>query len=214
MSTPNYPIKDADGNEHWISRSVAVAIFTYKWVGRDLYVLLERRGQGVDHSGELCCPCGYLDWDETLEEAVQRELKEETGISSAGIKIHQMNINSDPSENRQNVTVRYVVFLPSDTEPNIDSIITKDEIDSVGFVKIGELASDKVDTIYLHTDIIVADTFAFGHDKRIVEMLKLFYKNKYTIIETDRDCAEKTEKTENSERPNVIHSKLYVNGLR
>ena len=35
----------------------------------------------ADGQGLWCCPCGYLDFDETLEECVIREIKEETGLT-------------------------------------------------------------------------------------------------------------------------------------
>ena len=47
----------------------------------EIYTVVEKRGPVVSHPGEWCCPCGYLDWDESLIEACQREVKEETGIT-------------------------------------------------------------------------------------------------------------------------------------
>lgn len=44
-------------------------------------MLLGKRGTGVpDYQGYWGFPCGYLDWNETLYQAVQRELWEETGL--------------------------------------------------------------------------------------------------------------------------------------
>ena len=78
----NFQIVDKETNKsYWISRSVAVTGLISA-VGKDgeVYFLLERRGPGCpDNIGKLCSICGYLDWDETLEEAIVRETYEETG---------------------------------------------------------------------------------------------------------------------------------------
>lgn len=75
MSRENKCIKDKDGKEYWISRSTVVIpiVFHYNKRTGKISTLLEKRGPAVSHSGEWCCPCGYLDWDETFEElAVER----------------------------------------------------------------------------------------------------------------------------------------------
>ena len=45
------------------------------------YVLLGKRGDNVpDYKGFWGLPCGYLDWNESLYEAMEREVWEETGL--------------------------------------------------------------------------------------------------------------------------------------
>ena len=62
----NFPVIK-DGKEYWISRSIAVACFVYKIVNDEIYVLANKRGSGTpDFQGYWYCPCGYLDYDETL----------------------------------------------------------------------------------------------------------------------------------------------------
>lgn len=71
-----------DNKEYWISRSVAVIayIFYHNIINNKLFVLADKRGQGTpDFQGYWNCPCGYLDFDETLSEAASREVFEETG---------------------------------------------------------------------------------------------------------------------------------------
>jgi len=56
-------------------------VFLYHAQTATWYVLLGKRGTGVpDYQGYWGLPCGYLDWNETLYEGVQRELWEETGL--------------------------------------------------------------------------------------------------------------------------------------
>ena len=110
----NYCIIDNEGREHWVSRSIAVVVFVF---ARDIYnqeyILAEQRGTGTpdpEYIGKYCVPCGYLDYDETIVQAAQRELMEETGLNFPTIDFKLLNINDLPkSDKRQNVTFRYIV---------------------------------------------------------------------------------------------------------
>ena len=51
--------------------------------GKILLVLRDTEPQ----KGSWCLPGGYLQWDETAEEAVVRELKEETGLDGGVIRL-------------------------------------------------------------------------------------------------------------------------------
>lgn len=97
MSKPNKCIKDTDGKEYWISRSAVVIpiVFKYDIQNDDIYALVERRGPAVTHPGEWCCPCGYIDWDESLTEACVREVREETGLELDEKRIKLFEVYSD-----------------------------------------------------------------------------------------------------------------------
>ena len=46
-------------------------------------VAIVEQGQlllGLRRDGDWCIPCGYVEWDETIEAAAHRELNEETGL--------------------------------------------------------------------------------------------------------------------------------------
>ena len=81
----NYPITIETG-EHagetvWVHRSIAVAGFIFCKINDEWCVLANQRGEGApDFQGYWNCPCGYLDFDETLAEACSREIYEETGV--------------------------------------------------------------------------------------------------------------------------------------
>lgn len=48
---------------------------------KNIWTVINKRGHGCpSHVGEWNCPCGYLDWGETLEEACTREVLEENKI--------------------------------------------------------------------------------------------------------------------------------------
>jgi 8-oxo-dGTP diphosphatase len=77
--------------------AVTADIIIFKSVADQQYVLLiERKNPPFD--GMWALPGGFLNMDETLEEAALRELQEETGIS--GIELTQFHtfskVNRDP----------------------------------------------------------------------------------------------------------------------
>jgi len=151
-------IKDQNGKVHWISRSVVVVCSIF-WQD---YFLIVRRGKRVLETGKWCLPCGYLDYDETIEECVIRETWEETGIDLRNHK-HQIQldyINSNPTTQNQQIGFHYIVEIDSDSErPQVDlSVVDSDETTDAKWIKISDIDQYK---------------FAFNHDKK---MLKHFSK--------------------------------------
>jgi len=151
----------------WDSRSVAVIAFIILEKDNDIYVLIGQRGTGApDNNGLWNCPCGYLDRNETGSEAIDREVWEETGFDIDTIKnpiIDYMKqpwfVNTDPSENRQNVSLRYGAYFKSDILPELtDENSEPNEIADLKWEKVKNL--DKYD-------------WAYNHDKKIVEFLEL-----------------------------------------
>ena len=70
-----------DGRVIWLSRSVAlVGIIVLIRPDGSKFVLMNKRGPGCpDEVGKWVLPCGYLDWDESGDDACRREIWEETG---------------------------------------------------------------------------------------------------------------------------------------
>ena len=100
----------------WFSRSCAVVNFIFcKNENGDWCILSSVRGEGTPDKeliGSWNCPCGYLDWNETLAEAAIRELKEETGVKLSTSDIKLVHVNSNPKDDkRQNITFRFVGIL-------------------------------------------------------------------------------------------------------
>ena len=145
----NFPVIDkATGREHWISRSIAAVVcIIAKDKSGDEYVLAVQRGKGTpdpEYVGKYCMPCGYLDYDETVAQAAQREVKEETGLTFPVTDFKLVTINDNPfDDKRQNVTFRYLV--KSDILVNeLELMFTtknseKDEVSGIRFIKLSNI---------------------------------------------------------------------------
>ena len=158
----NFPVIDkVTEREYWISRSVAVVVFVFaKDTHGDTYILAEQRGKGTpdpEYVGKYCVPCGYLDYDETIVQAAQRELMEETGLTIPISNFKLVNINDLPkSDKRQNVTFRYMVNSNVPIE-DLSKLFTtknseKDEIESIKFIKLKDI--DNYEWAFNHQELI------------------------------------------------------------
>ena len=145
----NFPIIDKNTErEYWISRSIAVVVFLFaKDIFNQEYILAEQRGTGTpdpEYIGKYCVPCGYLDYDETIVQAAQRELMEETGLTIPTSDFKLVNINDLPeSDKRQNVTFRYIVNSNIPVEDLCKLFTTKnsekDEVGSIKFIQLNNI---------------------------------------------------------------------------
>ncbi len=73
-------------------------------------LLVKRAGPWVE-TGKWALPGGFLDSDESSQEAAVREVKEETGYESEVIKLFMVNDNPcrPHEQNRQNVALIYLM---------------------------------------------------------------------------------------------------------
>ena len=92
----------------WERPSVTVDMFCYCRENRSL--LMVKRG-GHPFIGKWALPGGFLEPDETAEQAVRRELAEETGVNADAII--QLRTFSDPHRDPRTriVTVAYIAVL-------------------------------------------------------------------------------------------------------
>lgn len=194
MSRPNWTIKDENGQDQWISRSVVVIpiVFKFDIETNSVYCLLEKRGRAVTHTGEWCCPCGYIDWDETLEEACVREVKEETGVELNKEMIHLFEVSTDKHSKTQSIDLFYECWVDDSVDINTDTrplIQTPDEVDEIKWLKVADikLGLDGKDDLFIHSTEI---NNGFGkwafktHHTHIVSMLESRF-NKFCNIKND-----------------------------
>ena len=180
----NFLITSTDGKKYWISRSIAVhgILLLKNFETGEVYVLLERRGPNCpDEIGKLANVCGYLDWRETLVDALKREVYEETGLYIDDLKTKNIKFSgiddSIDGENavKQNVTIRYevtldykeVMSLLESGEINCDTKSRGGESGEVSEIKVLKLTdSDPVDETQ----------FAFNHGQIINSIIEHYKK--------------------------------------
>lgn len=139
----NFAVK-RNGRVYYISRSVAVSLYCYCRNGHGEWcVLANKRGPGAPNANNLWnVPCGYLDYDETTDEAVLREAFEETGVRIPKGAIQMMGVNSQPHGNSQNVTVRYAGVLRGTTDdyPTSMDNCEPGEVSAVGWIPLSKVS--------------------------------------------------------------------------
>ena len=157
----NFPFMHK-GKLFWYSRSCATTLFVFcKDQDGVLHVLANKRGSGVpDYKGFWNAPCGYLQFDMSGEENAQTEVWEETGIFVPQSHIKFWKVVSDPSQNKQNVALKYWAMLDGICESYTFSTdnMEDEEVEEIAWVPM-----DAVDSL----------RWAFHHDIDIHELANI-----------------------------------------
>lgn len=177
----NFQITDKEtGKKYWISRSMAVhGILLIHDTPRDQkFLLVEKRGPGCpDEIGKWANPTGYLDWDETLKEALYREVWEEMGLDLG--KLENCNISlvgyfDDPTKENQNVTLRFRVDLEySEIRPLLMDGTINPNTASRGGEK-GEVSSIHLFRLSPRKGLVDPKLFAFNHGELINKLIRKY----------------------------------------
>jgi len=170
MNRANEEIKLPDGRTIWLSRSPAIVAIVLIYVGKDLFVLTEKRSDLMDEPKKWSAPSGYLDWNESGFEAVQRELLEETSFDITAYEEYldfdnnkqPFYVHTDPwTDAKQNISLTYVLIYNMKKLPlHIEDFKDK-EIDKIKWMNVNDL--EKIDT-----------SWAFNHDERIMMAINKF----------------------------------------
>lgn len=93
--------------------SVTVDVVIFSLVHADLQVLLVKR-KNAPFAGVWAIPGGFVHINESLEEAAERELAEETGVT--GVYTEQLYTFGDPERDPRTrvITVAYFALVPHD----------------------------------------------------------------------------------------------------
>lgn len=166
------PIEGSDFKD-WKSRSVAVVCSVIsKTMDGEWQFLVERRGPGCpDNIGKLVMACGYVGWDETLREAAVRELFEETGLKVDPERLRFAGVNDSTRENRQNITMRFVVELSDNVlfthiqHADLHSDIRggeSGEVDELLLIPLSYALENKGEFAFGHADVMkeIVDNFS------------------------------------------------------
>ncbi len=138
-----------NGNKASLRHVVVHAI-----VEKDGKILLAKRAPTLSlEAGKWALPGGFLDRDETAEQAVLRELKEETGWEGEVISLFRINTNPHrPHEDRQNVALDFII------RPTKSTGLRDEESTEITWTPIDAFPPLK--------------TFAFDHGESIALFLK------------------------------------------
>ena len=148
-----------DGKEYWISRPCAVTGIVFVVDKYGIQVLCAQRGLGaIDYQGLWNCPSGYINWDESGEEAASREVFEETGVKIPIGKWKLVSAQMSPLSNKQTIVLRYLAIIPIEefhvSVSNCNEYSEVAKVDLISFDHISKLQ------------------WAFDHDKLIFSALK------------------------------------------
>jgi 8-oxo-dGTP diphosphatase len=159
---------EKDGNQYWISRSIAVCGTISIIVDDDIYILAGKRGKNsADNIGKWNLICGYLDFNETVQEACEREIWEETGfdlniLESKVIDFDKpWRIYSEPNGEKQNVTLHFTIISYMDYFPKLT-------------LKYNEVEDETEEAKWINIKDINNYQWAFDHMNVIKE-----YENKF-----------------------------------
>lgn len=139
------------------------------------HVLIGKRGNGGDNIGLLNIPCGYMDWNENLEQASCREVWEETGLNLQEYynkaAIFQLNqpwfVNSEITENRQNIAMHTAfVFILDENNGDVMPKLTSENSE---LNEVEELYWMPIKDVLDSND----DLWAFNHKYRVEQFFTL-----------------------------------------
>lgn len=145
-----------DGNKASLRHMVVHAI-----IEKEGKLLLEKRAEHLLEGGKWSLPAGFLNRDETAQEGMLREIKEETGWTGEIVSIFRINTDPNrPHEDRQNVAIEFIVKV-------IEKVGEQDkESAEVAWVEIEELPP--------------LEEFAFDHGETIKLYLE-YRQNKFPL---------------------------------
>lgn len=132
---------------------------------KDDEILLVKRTAKLLEAGKWCLPGGFVGRDETIKQAIKREVLEETGYTIEEPTLLKINDNPDrPGEDRQNID--FVYFAKAGE-------------------KVGEADSESDDVKWFNIDgLPKKEEIAFDHNANIQLYLK-FLKSKFTLPVTN-----------------------------
>lgn len=167
-------------HDYFISRAIAVVgVVFISVVGKNMSVLVTKRSEKMrDEAGKYGVPCGYLDWGETLYEAMVREVYEETSLYLPDYEEFlvtnnnkkSFTVHDEPSDNRQNVS--HIFLSIYDFNENVSKVPT--EVESYKDKETAEVMWMSLLDFYQKYD--AEYSWAFNHNETIKDAVKFYNK--------------------------------------
>lgn len=183
-----YKFTDEFGEEKVLydDRAIAAALFVFTRDNEGYWrvLSLQRGKDSLDEPYKWCCPCGYLDANETLKDCALRECKEETGVTPMS-QLFPFHIKDTRDENRQNVTVCFYTIEKN----GFDFYFSNTESESSETEKVA----------WIRTDLLDNFSWAFNHEELIREVIE------------DKICVPWWKKIIiNSYRKFILHNNIHI----
>lgn len=149
--------------EHWFAKSYEqqweAAPYPVKHLTVDAvveqsgHILLVKR-KSEPGKGLWALPGGHLEMDETLEDGVIRELREETGIKVPGPvlkgSIHATHVFDDPHRSNIGRVVTFASYIKLRDDTSLPRVKGADDAEKAKWVPISEIAEDKLFDDHFH----------------------------------------------------------------
>ena len=147
--TPREPAPHGYDPAQFPAFAVTVDVVILTMVRSTLHVLLVRRGV-APFAGMWAIPGGFKRPNETLDEAAQRELLEETGVESATL-LRQFGAYGDPQRDpRMNVvTVAYLAVLRE-----VRDVVAGADATAAALVPVADVLDGQVELAFDHARIV------------------------------------------------------------
>lgn len=132
-----------NGQKLWYSRSLAVSLLAHSVFDDKIRILANKRGEGAEFNKHLWnLPGGFVDFNETAEEAACRETLEETGYIINPQDISLVNLDTNPKNSwRQTMVAKFNVALEHTPEHDVNFrlVNTNGEVEDVEWIALDEL---------------------------------------------------------------------------
>jgi ADP-ribose pyrophosphatase YjhB (NUDIX family) len=123
-----------NGQILWYSRSLACGCIVFGYnKNNEICVLANKRGDGCEFNNFMWnVPGGFIDFNESAEEAAVRELYEETGVKIPSDEVTLVVLDTAPTGARQTMTASFAHRLPDNID--VENIKTTAEHSEPGEV--------------------------------------------------------------------------------
>lgn len=132
-----------NGQKLWYSRSLAVSLLAHSIFDGKIRILANKRGEGAEFNKHLWnLPGGFVDFNETAEEAACRETLEETGYIINPQDISLVDLDTNPKNSwRQTMVAKFNVALEHTPEHDVNFrlVNTNGEVEDVEWIALDEL---------------------------------------------------------------------------
>lgn len=151
--------KGEDGKTRFHSRSIAVSAAI---VTADDHVLITQRSATMaHHPNKWCIPCGYLDWNESVHQALIREVFEEVGLNVDGEQCVLYQVSDNPERDElQNVSFNFIILIPKNHDEV--TLAPSEEVQDTKWLSNTDINADQFGDL----------EFCFNHKARLKQLVK------------------------------------------